>query len=77
MKYYIYTIEQIKGEAEGEYSEYGKSEKVETESGALNKYYQKLANVSASETHEFMDIKIVNSIGGIIKKEQIGSYIDG
>jgi len=76
MKYYIDTIEQIKGETEGTFTEYGKREKIDTESSALTAFYQKLANVSASATHQFMDIRIVNSEGGCIKRDAIGQYID-
>jgi hypothetical protein len=77
MKFYIDTIEQIKGEEEGTYTEYGNREKVADEQTALTKFYKKLSDVSASlgKAHVYMDIKIVNSLGGSIKKDSVGDYI--
>lgn len=74
MKFYIQTIEQV--QSENVLSEYGATEKVNTEEAALTKFYQKLSNVSADlgKGHTYMDIKIVNSDGGCIKKDQIGQY---
>lgn len=76
MKFYIDTIEQIKGEEEGTFTEYGKREQKNDESAALTAFYTKLANVSNSAVHQYMDIKIVNSLGGIIKKDSIGTYAE-
>ena len=78
MKFYIQTIEQIKGEQEGTYSEYANVSKENTEEAALSKFYKKLSDVSAAlgNTHVFMDIKIVNSIGGCIKKDSVGEYVE-
>lgn len=76
MKYYIETIEQIyKDEA---YSEYGNIEKVADENTALSKYYTKLSNVAADlgVNHTYMLIKVINSVGGIIKQDEIGQYIE-
>ena len=75
MKYYINTIEQINSESG--VTEYGKTEKYDTENTALVKYYEKLANVSASiekGTHIYMSIKIVNSFGGVVKEDMVGIY---
>lgn len=76
MKFYLDTIEQIKGENEGEYTEYGKREAKADEQTAMTAFYTKLANASNSGSHQYMDIKIVNSDGGIIKKDKLGEYID-
>ena len=78
MKFYIETIEQIKGETEGTYTEYGNTEKVNDEQTAFSKFYKKLSDVSAAlgKTHVFMDIKIVNSLGGVIKKDSVGEYAE-
>ena len=78
MKYYIQTIEQIKGEQEGTYTEYANVSKENTEESALSKFYKKLSDVSAAlgTTHVFMDIKIVNSVGGCIKKDSVGEYVE-
>lgn len=76
MKYYIETIEQIyKDEA---YSEYGNIEKVADENTALSKYYTKLSNVAADlgVNHTYMLIKVINSVGGIIKQDEIGQYVE-
>lgn len=76
MAYYIDTIEQVKTDTEGKYNEYGGRTKYGDEQGAITKFYEKLMNVSNSSTHVFLDIKIVNSLGGIVKKDSIGQYID-
>lgn len=76
MNFYLDTIEQVKGTEEGTYTEYGKREKQTSESAALTAFYTKLMNVSNSASHVFMDIKIVNSLGGIVKKDVFGKYID-
>ena len=76
MKYYLDTIEQIKGETEGTYTEYGKREKYDSYQSALTAFYTKLTNVSNSASHVYLDIKIVNSQGGIVKKDSIGSYVE-
>lgn len=75
MAYYIDTIEQVKTDEEGVYNEYGGRTKYGDEASATTKFYEKLMNVSNSSTHVFLDIKIVNSLGGIVKKDSIGSYI--
>lgn len=75
MQYYIETIEQIyKDEA---YSEYGGTEKVADENTALSKYYTKLSNVAADlgVNHTYMNIKLINSVGGEIKSDVIGQYV--
>lgn len=75
MQYYIQTIEQIyKDEA---YSEYGGTEKVADENTALSKYYTKLSNVAADlgVSHTYMNIKLINSVGGEIKSDVIGQYV--
>ena len=76
MKFYIQTIEQIT--KNNEISEYGGTEKVDTEQAALTKFYKKLSDVAADigKNHTYMDIKIVNSLGGCIKKDSIGEYVE-
>lgn len=76
MKYYVDTIEQVKGEQEGTFTEYGKREIKADEKTALTAFYTKLTNVSNSDSHVFLDIKITNSVGGCIKKDSIGTYQD-
>lgn len=75
MRFYLDTIEQIIGEG-GALSEYGAREKKNDEQSALTAFYQKLSNVAADlgKGHTYMDIKIVNSEGGCIKKDAVGAY---
>ena len=79
MAYYIDTIEQVKGE-DGAVNEYGKREKEGSDLNVvLSKFFTKLANVSndigEGKNHYFMDIRIVDSNGGVIKKDQVGSLV--
>ena len=85
MIYYIDTIEQTKGSEEGTINEYGNRQqwKLPLEQ-VLAKYYKKLSDVSAdlvtideNKKHYYMDIKIVNSLGGIEKKDVVGQYQEG
>lgn len=76
MMYYVNTIEQIKTDTEGKYNEYSASTKYADEKTATTKFYEKLTNVSNSAAHVWLDIKIVNSQGGVIKKDSIGKYIE-
>ena len=48
----------------------------------MSKFFKKLSDVSAdlvsiddSKNHFYMDIKIVNSKGGIEKKDSVGQYV--
>lgn len=75
MKHYLDTIEQVKGEEEGTYTEYGKREQKTDYQAALTAFYTKLMNVSNSPSHVFLDIKIVNAEGGCVKKDSIGEYV--
>ena len=79
MAYYIDTIEQVKGE-DGAVNEYGKREKEGSDLNVvLSKFFTKLANVSndigEGKNHYFMDIRIVDSNGGVIKKDQVGCLV--
>ena len=82
MRYYIDTIEQVKGE-EGAVNEYGKREiqpATKTFEEILSAYYVKLGNVAndigEGKNHYYMDIKIVNSDGGIEKKDKVGERVE-
>ena len=81
MIYYVDTIEQVKGENDT-VNEYGKREQSKTSYEAtLSKYFTKLANVSndiitpetPDKNHYYMDIRIVDSTGGVLKKDFIGT----
>ena len=81
MRYYIDTIEQVKGD-EGAVNEYGKRE-IQNEDKSyeevLSAYYVKLGNVAndigEGKNHYYMDIKITNSDGGIEKKDKVGERV--
>ena len=81
MAYYIDTIEQAKGE-EG-INEFGKREKQNgTFEEVESKYFKKLSDVAndiiteetPDKNHYFMDIRIVDSLGGVKKKDRVGKY---
>ena len=79
MIYYIDTIEQKKGD-EGAINEYGKREQWKLTLPEVEaKFFKKLSDVSNdlvtiddSKKHYYMDIRIVDSTGGCIKKDSVG-----
>ena len=81
MIYYIDTIEQTKGAEEGTINEYGKREQWKLPLEQVEaKFYKKLSDVSAdlisideSKKHYYMDIRIVDSTGGVLKKDVVGT----
>ena len=75
MKFYVDTIEQII-DKDGNLAEYGARDKKADEKAATVAFYNKLAEVSndLGKNHTYMDIKIVNSEGGCIKKDSVGQY---
>ena len=81
MRYYIDTIEQTKGE-EGAVNEYGKREIQAADKSyeeVLSAYYVKLGNVAndigEGKNHYYMDIKIIDSDGGVLKKDKVGERV--
>lgn len=78
MIYYIDTIEQTKGENDN-VNEYGKREQWKLEYEAvLAKFFKKLSDVSADigKNHYYMDIRITDSTGGVIKKDSVGERVE-
>ena len=82
MKYYIDTIEQVKGEG-GAVNEYGKREvqpTATTMEEALPAFYTKCTNVSndigEGKNHYYADIQISDSTGGSLKREVIGKRVE-
>ena len=74
MSYYIDTIEQVKGENDT-VNEYGGRAKEGSDLNAvLSKYFKKLSDVSADigKNHYYMDIRIVDTTGGVLKKDSVG-----
>lgn len=85
MFYYIDTIEQVKGtEDETTVNEYGARTKYTTYDAALTAYYTKLTNVSndlitdttSTKSHYYMDIRIVDSTGGVVKRDLLGKLVE-
>ncbi len=76
MKYYIMSIEQYTASGAEVHSEQSKVEKKNTLDSALGYFYDTLSTCSKSAAHNFLDIKIVQSDGGIIKKDVYGKYVD-
>ncbi len=81
MAFYIDTIEQVKAEG-GVINEYGKREKQSgTYEQTLSAFFTKLSNVAndigEGKNHYFMDIRIVDSKGGVLKKDSVGEYQEG
>lgn len=81
MRYYIDTIEQVKKEGGG-VNEYGKREiqnEDNTYEEVLSAYYVKLGNVAndigEDKNHYYMDIKIIDSDGGVLKKDKVGQRV--
>ena len=77
MKFYVITIEQV--HSESSLSEYATKSDGMTEKQASTTFYDKLSAVNkdlSDNGHTFMDIKIVNSVGGVIKKDQLGKYVE-
>jgi hypothetical protein len=77
MKYYLDTIEQVK--AETGVNEYGKREKYNDIDSAEVSFYNKCANVrndiGEGKNHYYMDIRIVDTTGGVLKKDKIGTMV--
>lgn len=75
MKYYLLKIEQTL--IDGVLNEYSTVTKQTSLQACEVAYHQALANVSADlgKNHTFMAIRIVDSLGNIIKSENIGEYL--
>lgn len=81
MAFYLDKIEQVKGTEEGIINEYGSRTKQATYESALTAFYTSLGNVAndlveadPTKNHYFMDIRIVDSKGGVLKRDSIGTH---
>lgn len=82
MAYYVDKIEQVVGTAEEPINEYGSRTKKDSYDEALTAFYTALTNVSNDihvkdddgKKHYFMDIRIVDGKGGVVKKDAVGQY---
>lgn len=83
MAFYVDTIEQVKGAEEGAINEFGQRTKKAAYESALTNFYTKLGNVAndlietdSTKNHYFMDIRIVDSKGGVVKRDSVGTHQD-
>ena len=81
MAFYLDKIEQVKGTEEGQINEYGSRTKQNTYESALTAFYTSLGNVAndlieadPTKNHYFMDIRIVDSKGGVLKRDSVGTH---
>lgn len=81
MAYYVDKIEQVKGTEEGVINEYGSRTKQNSYEAALTAFYTSLGNVAndlveadPAKNHYFMDIRITDSKGGVLKKDSVGTH---
>lgn len=81
MAFYVDKIEQVKGTEEGVINEYGSRTKNATYESALTSFYSALGNVAndlveadPTKSHYFMDIRITDSKGGVLKKDSVGTH---
>lgn len=80
MAYYLDKIEQVKGTEEGTINEYGSRTKQASYEAALTAFYTSLGNVAndlieadSTKNHYFMDIRIVDGLGGVVKRDSLGT----
>lgn len=76
MKYYVLVIQQWTQAGAEAPSESSKVTPKNTYDEALALFYDNLKTVSQTAAYNFMDAKIIQSDGGIIKKDQYGKYIE-
>ena len=78
MKYYVLVIEQIKGEEEGSYNEYAGVKKYADQQSAEVYFYTRCSEIANAigKTHYYGHLKIMNSLGGVIKQDTIGKYVE-
>ena len=74
MKYYVLTIEQYTPKDAEAKTEQAKVQKQNTYDSALSYFYNCLKTVADSSAHNFLDIKIFDSKGGLLKKDTYGEY---
>ena len=78
MAYYVLIIEQIKGESEGTYNEYAGVKKYADQQSAEVYFYTRCSEIANAigKTHYYGHLKIMNSLGGVIKQDTIGQYVE-
>lgn len=78
MNYYIDTIEQVKGENDSVNEYGGRAKKGADANATLTAYYTKLAEVAndIGKNHYYMDIRIVDTTGSVLKKDTVGTMVE-
>lgn len=75
MKYYVFAIEQTL--IDGEYNEYSPAVVKKNDFNSAETYFHtRLGELANSSSHVFAELKIINSRGGIVKKDSIGEYVE-
>lgn len=75
MKYYVFAIEQTL--IDGEYNEYSPAvKKYDTYKEAEVYFHTRLGELANSKSHTYAELKIINSKGGIEKKDTTGEYVE-
>ena len=79
--FYLDSIEQVVGTEEAPINEYGARTKYASFEAAQTAFYTKLTNVSndlitsdPEKKHYFLDIRITDSNGGVVKKDRLGVH---
>lgn len=75
MKYYVFAIEQTL--IDGEYNEYAPEVKKYNDFTSAETYFHtRLGQLANSPSHSYAELKIINSVGGIMKKDTTGQYVE-
>ena len=75
MKYYVFAIEQTL--IDGVYNEFAPAvKKYNTYKEAETYFHTRLGELANSQSHTYAELKIINSKGGIEKKDTTGSYVE-
>lgn len=75
MKYYVFAIEQTL--IEGEYNEYSPAVKKYNDFKSAETYFHvRLGELANSASHVYAELKIINSVGGVMKHDTTGEYVD-
>jgi len=76
MKYYVVVVQQWTQEGATAPTESAKVTKKNTYDEALSLFYDNLKTVADTSAYNFLDAKIMQSDGGIIKRDTYGKYIE-
>ena len=76
MKYYVLVIQQWTQAGSEVPTESSKVTQKNTYDDALALFYDNLKTVSQTAAYNFLDAKIIQSDGGIVKRDTYGEYIE-